>query len=36
MFGSVELNVAERGKVQNLSVVKFRLTCAVTPDEPAN
>jgi Tfp pilus assembly protein PilN len=36
MFGSVELNVAERGKVQEHSVVKFRLTCAVTPDEPAN
>ena len=36
MFGSVELNVAERGKVQDHSVVKFRLTCAVTPDEPAN
>lgn len=36
MFGGVELNVAERGKVQDHSVVKFRLTCSVTPDEPAN
>lgn len=36
MFGGVELNVAERGKLQDHSVVKFRLTCAVTPDEPAN
>ena len=36
MFANVELEVAERGSVEQRDVVKFRLTCQVTPDEPAN
>lgn len=36
MFGSVELDVAERGQTQDKTVVKFRLTCQVTPDDSAN
>lgn len=36
MFAGVELGVAERGKVAARDVVKFKLTCQVTPDEPAN
>ena len=36
MFASVELGVAERGQVTARDVVKFRLTCQVTPEEPAN
>jgi type IV pilus assembly protein PilN len=36
MFAGVELGVAERGKVSAHDVVKFKLTCQVTPDEPAN
>ena len=36
MFANVELEVAERGKVAERDVVKFRITCQVTPDEPAN
>jgi type IV pilus assembly protein PilN len=36
MFANVELTVAERGNVANRPLVKFRLTCDVTPDEPAN
>ena len=36
MFANVELEVAERGQLQDHDVVKFRVTCAVTPDEPAN
>jgi type IV pilus assembly protein PilN len=36
MFAGVELGVAERGKVTARDVVKFRLTCQVTPDAPAN
>ncbi len=36
MFGNVELNVAERGKQGDRDVVKFRVTCSITPDEPAN
>ena len=36
MFANVELGVAEKGLVVNKDVVKFRLTCQVTPDVPAN
>jgi type IV pilus assembly protein PilN len=36
MFAGVELGVAERGVVDKREIVKFRLTCQVTPDEPAN
>lgn len=36
MFAGVELNVAEHGTVSEHDVVKFSLTCQVTPDEPAN
>ncbi|NOT32564.1 MAG: hypothetical protein HOP12_00150 [Candidatus Eisenbacteria bacterium] len=36
LFANVELNVAERGKVGDRPVVKFRVTAAVTPDEPVN
>ena len=36
MFANVELDFAERGNVTDREVVKFRLTCQVTPDEPAH
>ncbi|MFN8587980.1 MAG: PilN domain-containing protein [Candidatus Eisenbacteria bacterium] len=36
LFGNVELSVAEKGTVAEKSVVKFRLTCQVTPDPSAN
>lgn len=36
LFAAVELDVAERGAVGERDVVKFRVTCQVTPDEPAN
>jgi type IV pilus assembly protein PilN len=36
MFANVELEVAEKGNVIDKTVVKFRLTCQVTPDESAN
>jgi len=36
MFASVELDVAERGQVTDKNVVRFRVNCAVTPDEQAN
>jgi type IV pilus assembly protein PilN len=36
MFANVELSVAEHGSVEAHDVVKFRMTCQVTPDEPAN
>jgi type IV pilus assembly protein PilN len=36
MFASVELDFAERGMVTDREVVKFRVTCQVTPDEPAH
>ena len=36
MFANVELSVAERGNVTDKQVVKFQLTCSVTPDESAN
>lgn len=36
MFASVNLEVAERGTIDNRDVVKFKVSCQVTPDEPAN
>ena len=36
LFANVELGVAETGQVTDRDVVKFRITCQVTPDEPAN
>jgi type IV pilus assembly protein PilN len=36
MFANVNLEFAERGKVQEKDVVKFKVTTSVTPDEPAN
>ena len=36
MFANVELDFAERGMVNEREVVKFRVTCQVTPDEPAH
>jgi len=35
MFANVELGVAEQGASGPKDVVKFRVTCEVTPDEPA-
>lgn len=35
IFGNVELEVAERGTVAERDIVQFRITCQVTPDEPA-
>jgi len=36
IFSNVELQVAEKGNVTDKTVVKFRLTCQVTPDKSAN
>jgi len=36
LFANVELDFAERGNVNDREVVKFRVTCSVTPDEPAH
>ena len=36
MFANVELELAERGGTPDHQVVKFRVTCTVTPDETAN
>jgi type IV pilus assembly protein PilN len=36
LFANVELSVAEHGTTTGKDVVKFRLTCQVTPDESAN
>lgn len=36
MFANVELGVAEHGNATGKDVVKFRLTCQVTPDQSAN
>ena len=36
MFANVELGVAEAGQITDRDVVKFHITCQVTPDEPAN
>ena len=35
LFANVELTVAERAKAGDRDVVRFRVTCQVTPDEPA-
>jgi type IV pilus assembly protein PilN len=36
LFAEIELGVAERGAVASRDVVRFRISCKVTPDEPAN
>lgn len=36
LFSSVELGVAEKGQVANKDVVKFKITCQITPEERAN
>jgi type IV pilus assembly protein PilN len=36
LFAGVELGVAERGTINERDVVKFKVTCKVTPDESAN
>ena len=36
MFSNVELAVAERGQVSDKSVVKFQLSCSVSPNQGAN
>ena len=36
LFADVELQVAEKGQVSQKDVVKFKITCQVTPDERAN
>ncbi|HEY3216977.1 MAG TPA: PilN domain-containing protein [Candidatus Eisenbacteria bacterium] len=36
LFANVELGVAERGQVASHDVVKFHISCQVTPDQPAN
>jgi len=36
MFAGVELDFAERTTQADRDVVKFRVTCQVTPDETAN
>jgi len=36
MFANVTLESAERGQVDNRPVVKFRMHCQITPNEPAN
>ncbi|HEY2956221.1 MAG TPA: PilN domain-containing protein [Candidatus Eisenbacteria bacterium] len=36
LFANVELDFAEKGAVGEHEVVKFRLSCQVTPDEPAH
>ena len=36
MFANVELEVAEHGELAGQGVVKFSITCRVTPNEPVN
>jgi hypothetical protein len=36
LFANVALEVAERAIVDNRDIVKFRITCQVTPNEAAN
>jgi hypothetical protein len=36
LFADVELEVAERSDTGDRDVVKFRITCTVTPNETAN
>ena len=35
LFANVELSVAEQGTAGQRDVVKFRVSCQITPDEPA-
>ena len=35
LFAGVELDVAERATIGDRDLVRFRVTCQVTPDEPA-
>jgi Tfp pilus assembly protein PilN len=35
LFANVELDVAERATLAERDIVRFRVTCQVTPDEPA-
>ena len=35
LFANVELDVAEQAAIAQRDVVRFRVTCTVTPDEPA-
>lgn len=35
LFANVELGVAERAVIDEHDVVKFRVSCTITPDEPA-
>jgi type IV pilus assembly protein PilN len=35
LFANVELGIAETGTIDARDVVKFRITCQLTPDEPA-
>jgi type IV pilus assembly protein PilN len=36
LFSNVELAVAERGQAGDKNVVKFSVSCSVTPDQGAN
>ena len=36
MFANVELTVAERASMSDRDVVKFQVSCPITPDDPAN
>jgi type IV pilus assembly protein PilN len=36
LFAGVELEYADRTQLSDHDVVKFRISCRVTPDEPAN
>ena len=36
MFANVNLEFAERGEIEGKGVVKFKLTCQITPGESAN
>ena len=36
LFAGVELEYAERSTLADRDIVKFSLTCRITPDEPAN
>lgn len=35
LFANVELEVAEHAAIEQRDIVRFRVTCQVTPDEPA-
>lgn len=36
MFANVELGVAQSGEIDKHEIVKFQITCQVTPDQPAH